>query len=617
VVSLKIFDWLAKEVQELAPIDSYRNDMEELAAMWPQPLALANAMDVDSVTSRVSQIFAILEKRQPTGHGIQLVRQLASIEWKPADWASWSYDAFGLLKACISESMKESDARAFAELLWRMGGNIEGKIYRTSEDLRLLHRRAAAKDRKKPHASGLLKPVLLIALFEMLFQDSYIQIDIAYTALQRALSLGLNGYSEDDLPRVHRSEAKMLLNNRVTVTFPSDSGKRIQDLASHGLRPELFETWICELTSIVASNLSSSDKFYVCLLPAIEGDPRFAEDILPLLIHETISNSSNAGDKHSLSERLAISQCFRGVLRDVHAAQATVLSVLDIVKYLRHFPNRQDKSALGYNSWLDVDFVDLARAAIGCGSFTTALMFLEIAAEIKGDECLLAEQAIEELMYEIYTRIDDPDSFYGIRGRSIQQSLVRRFQHEHLWEKAHRFLGAQFEVDNLRASSTMGLVESLQSRGFDKQASVILDQAASRGVAVDYNLGWRTETWDLPPPPDGAGNGWNMYEALRAIHTSRNLADITHVVKAAVVREVLSLRLLSTENFAEVRRITRNIMCLRDINFWVEASISGEHLPLDSMAEVPLPKRLLEYVVAIFCVHRLRPRSLALTLKTH
>jgi ataxia telangiectasia mutated family protein len=82
-----------------------------------------------------------------------------------------------------------------------------------------------------------------------------------------------------------------------------------------------------------------------------------------------------------------------------------------------------------------------------------------------------------------------------------------------------------------------------------------------------YQLGWRTETWDLP---DNAGDniGATLYQALRAVYMERDPRAVDTIVRSSLCDEMDRLRQLGTENISGIREVARNIMCLSQITHW-------------------------------------------------
>jgi ataxia telangiectasia mutated family protein len=84
---------------------------------------------------------------------------------------------------------------------------------------------------------------------------------------------------------------------------------------------------------------------------------------------------------------------------------------------------------------------------------------------------------------------------------------------------------------------------------------------------MNYQLAWRTETWDLPERAEKT-SGAALYHALRSIYRERDAKAVDRVVHSSLLDEVSRLRPLGAENLAEIRKVTQDIMCLGEIFHW-------------------------------------------------
>ena len=102
-------------------------------------------------------------------------------------------------------------------------------------------------------------------------------------------------------------------------------------------------------------------------------------DLLPYLVQAYLSSRAVI-DKGQIEDRVRLlSGHFVMVLQYPLAATDTILAILKIVLHLRHFQPPYRSDLLGYDFWLDIDFLLLSEASIRCEAYTTALLFLESA----------------------------------------------------------------------------------------------------------------------------------------------------------------------------------------------------------------------------------------------
>ena len=251
--------------------------------------------------------------------------------------------------------------------------------------------------------------------------------------------------------------------------------------------------------------------------------------------------------------------------------------------HLRHFyDNPLDKGATCNNNWLELSPVSLAGAAIKCGDYTTALLFLELGLETSHSSRprYLSDQ--ESILFEIYSHIEEPDGFYGIKSHDVARFLVRRFRHENEWDKAFRFDGAALESAPINSPTlpghNAGVVQALHATGLDNLAVAIQQRATSDSRlslsnSTDVELAWRTENWDLPVSSQDATPGVSLFCALRAVHREGDRETSERIVQDSIRQEIGCLRGLTNESMTDVRSSVRRLLCLREVKEWNSSSV--------------------------------------------
>jgi ataxia telangiectasia mutated family protein len=410
---------------------------------------------------------------------------------------------------------------------------------------------------------------ITITLLTMLRGDSAQQSNVAYNALRLLKSVPVEESVQYTLlPSDQQAELRYLeAFRRSPRTSSSRNMGELLTSESFSHSTKDFSRWIADVTVLLSDILSEEDTFFAQLTSILQSNADFAEQILPVLVYTVLQAEQESTEVQGESHRLLLSNYFTSVLSSDFASISCLRSIVNVVLHLRHFPLRQH-DALSYNKWLDIDFTLLARSAIKYGAYTTALLFSELAKDNPTSTNLAAE---EQTLYEIYRHIDEPDGFYGINDNDLHQFLIKRFHHEKQWDKAFQFHGAALEAGSTEGSDAEGLVESFHSFGFDSlaidtlQSSVVTETA--RTPSTSYRLGWRTETWDLPDHDEGSP-GSSLYVALRGIHRERDTAAVDHLITTAIAHEMERLRFLGSENFAEIREVVQELLCLREVKRW-------------------------------------------------
>ena len=142
-----------------------------------------------------------------------------------------------------------------------------------------------------------------------------------------------------------------------------------------------FSDWVVTLCCSFIHH-AVKDTFLATLAPICEQKSNMAEWLMPYILHDVL----RADD----SLRGQVSEVIKGLfsrhkVEDIQALQVAI----DCVVYLRRSQPPQprtkssdksgkDTSPFQGNFWLNLNFLDIARAAQRCGSHETSLLYLEI-----------------------------------------------------------------------------------------------------------------------------------------------------------------------------------------------------------------------------------------------
>ena len=141
--------------------------------------------------------------------------------------------------------------------------------------------------------------------------------------------------------------------------------------------------WTSGMARFLCDAMSQQDPWFAVLVSHLDSIRSAARDLLPLLVQVCLS-LWEAKDEDIVKERIrALSTHFTAVLSDPLADTETLRAIVDVVLHLRHFNPPYRKDDLGYEGWPDIDTMLLSEAALKCGSFVTALMFLELTQSYK------------------------------------------------------------------------------------------------------------------------------------------------------------------------------------------------------------------------------------------
>ncbi|KDQ11887.1 hypothetical protein BOTBODRAFT_162335 [Botryobasidium botryosum FD-172 SS1] len=562
--------WIEQRVRELAEVDEIRPQISGILSLWPNSSQPTEKLGYETLSE-------LLRNTDLASNKFSLVRPLynsSTSSWSPAMKEQFSNSDIWHLKSCIPPDhlIRDDDIEAFVSLLYANAGQV-GAVSESKGSLRALP--LHVEDALSVQVTLVIpKKTIIFLLSQLLSNESASKVYTAYSCLRQ---ISLDPTSGDWAHFKTWLPANILKELDFLRAFPPSKSHRparsISDLAPFG-QPIGFGEWIRGISLLLSDILSRQDDFFVALAPMFQSDVNFAEQALPSLVHSLLLWETN-GSPQTIGARQALSSSFSAILEHPDTPVAIIHSIVKVVLHLRNYIFRES-DPLSYNYWLDVDYLLLSRGAVSCGAYTTALLFLELSAELKPERNVTLNMTHTEadVMYDIYSHIEEPDGFYGIRSDDIHQFLIRRFHHEKQWERAFQFHGANYESTRIDNSTNHGVVNSLHSLGFDMMAMTFLQMSGAHGsqpgdtLESGYDLGWRTESWDLPVPDLAENPGATMYVALRAIHRDRDPQVMEATVRAALRKEMNRLRSLGNENMTDIKGIIVKLICLGEISKW-------------------------------------------------
>jgi len=357
--------------------------------------------------------------------------------------------------------------------------------------------------------------------------------------------------------------------------------------------------WAVPLAEYLCDELAIDDPFYKSIVPLLGTSNTITSGLLPILVQAFLSsNKSNLKNRDKQRIDL-LSRHLSAVLQFSSASIDAIRAVVQIVLHLRHFHPLYRTDLLGYDSWLDIDFLLLSEASIRCGAFASALLFLESSASNRkaNDKLDLYDPRVQNIMYAIYSNVEDPDGFYGVKTHDVEGALHRQLDHEGNHWRSFGLHGAILESassGSVTAHSSTAVVRAFHNLGFDHTASAVMKSVRSaNGNDVHaepffLDLAWRTADWDLPVTSEAANTSQGLlYFALRSLHRERDHNIASGSVSSAIRVELGRLRELGFERMAQIKYVTSNLLCLREVANWlspttqralVEGDIASEAL---------------------------------------
>ncbi len=363
-----------------------------------------------------------------------------------------------------------------------------------------------------------------------------------------------------------------------------------------------FEPWVRRLASLLAEVRGRAVPFYAQLVPLVGQSEALASALLPELVHAVLMAGALSGED---DERNSLSAYFELLLERKSTATRSAKAIVDVALYLRRHEQPRmtanEPSPISCDQWLGVRWIVLAEAAARTGAYIASLLFLELGHEYESlfrDEAdSSVERQGQDLLYQIYANVDEPDGFYGRQSKDVRQAVIKRYHHEGRWTEAFGLHGAEFEshptsafgrASRSRAGPAAGVVQSLASFGFNRLATSVLGPAGGAGSSktgsgvddgLSYELAWRTDTWDLPVEAGVAGeSSVSLYSALRSVRTAADRDGLMKVVEGAVQREASKLAKVSVEWPRPGKQAISTLLALNEVAKFPLLKLDDEHL---------------------------------------
>ncbi|XP_053342610.1 serine-protein kinase ATM isoform X1 [Clarias gariepinus] len=354
------------------------------------------------------------------------------------------------------------------------------------------------------------------------------------------------------------------------------------------VQPGKHKEWLRSLCMALLDSGGVCNEALLMTRALCEVKTDFCQKMLPLFIHDMLLGDRNGSWREILSTHIQhfFSSCCRpGVSgsrpttpmppdsgdTDVGVQsqpdKTSLRTMLAVIDYLR-----QQRRPLGPNSsecgtvcesnfWLDLNYLEVARAAQLCSAHFTALLYSEIYVDnirnsmeekrrvqsrisrrITFDDSSqnlsissMSEKSredsgmsLQDILIEVYRSIGEPDSLYGCGGGKLINPLtrIRTYEHEAMWGKA--LASYDLHTNLPEVTRQVGIMEGLQNLGLCGILNTYLHGLRGRRAEWEpelrefhFQAAWRNTQWDtdIDERSEKLNPGFNesMFTALQAL----------------------------------------------------------------------------------------------------
>ncbi|KAI1143923.1 hypothetical protein F5Y05DRAFT_10911 [Hypoxylon sp. FL0543] len=370
-------------------------------------------------------------------------------------------------------------------------------------------------------------------------------------------------------------------------TPPSDNPPVKSIFEDHALSSETFES--TKWTQSVAVYLAQSypENIILNALPPILTNIKgFAQQAFPYIIHLVLLFER---ERQQYAKRSLSNAAKNWLKLDSPVAKENMSLLINAILYLRTQRLPNENSIADRAQWLDLDLLSVASAAVKCGMFKTALLFVEMTSSegsrtSRRSSAVRAQESTDVLM-DIFENIDDPDAYYGLSHTSSLSNVLARLEYEKNGSMSLAFRGAQYDSHLRRKDpaaniDSQSLVRTLGNLGLSGLSHSLLQtqqelDASSTTVESTFSTARRLEIWNLPAPTTTENPSVTLYKAYQAWHQATELSPArkaTHDGFSEVMRSVVSKDL----NPARLRHYLSTLAVLTELNDVIEMGDSTE-----------------------------------------
>uniref|UniRef100_A0A8B9JDG6 ATM serine/threonine kinase n=1 Tax=Astyanax mexicanus TaxID=7994 RepID=A0A8B9JDG6_ASTMX len=253
-----------------------------------------------------------------------------------------------------------------------------------------------------------------------------------------------------------RSTKRKVSEQTVRVEVPLMSRDRLDSLELWSVNPGSHKDWLRRLCIALLDSGGIQNEALLMTRPLCEVKTDFCQRVLPLFIHNMLLEDRNGSWRELLSTHIQrfFSLCSRPANPSKDASsqaqpdKCSLRTMLAVIDYLRK-QSRPLRPGRFSNFWLDLNYLEVARAAQLCSAHFTALLYSEIYVDnirsnmeekrrITFDDSSqnlsigsVSEKSVEDsgislqdLLIDVYRSIGEPDSLYGCGGGKLINPLT-------------------------------------------------------------------------------------------------------------------------------------------------------------------------------------------------
>ncbi|TSP46813.1 Serine-protein kinase ATM [Bagarius yarrelli] len=423
----------------------------------------------------------------------------------------------------------------------------------------------------------------------------------------------------------------------------SASRDEVDSAALWSVQPGKHKQWLRKLCMALLDSGGVCNEALLKTRALCEVKTDFCQKMLPLFIHDMLLGDKNGSWRELLSTHIQcfFSSCCRPVATGnrpstpVPSDSGTPFSptiptssVVSMGRNTVHWVyfvqigvnnNSEYGTVCKSNFWLNLNYLEVARAAQLCSAHFTALLYSEIYVDnirnsleekqrdqsrtsrrILFDDSSqslsigsMSERSVEDsgvslqdILIEVYRSIGEPDSLYGCGGGKLINPLtrIRTYEHEAMWGKA--LASYDLHTNLPEVTRQVGIMEGLQNLALGGILNTYLHglrrqetESAPELREFYFQAAWRNTQWetDVDERREKLNPGFNesVFTALQALR-DKDLSAFEQTLKSSRGGVVEALCRGSLEAVSSLYPALRSLQMIEEIQS-VKQLFSGSH----------------------------------------
>lgn len=361
------------------------------------------------------------------------------------------------------------------------------------------------------------------------------------------------------------------------------------------------DAWLQVVCSSLA-NKAFADPIIASLTRIIHGIPSMAERLFAPILHVVLLREYESKQE----TRRIVSSSLKSLFHDIDSFTIPhAKAALKAIMYLRKQPLPKETTPADRERWLDLDYVEAARAADYCKLHTSALLLAELGhtqspsqRSSRRSSVLLQTTVPDDLLLSIYKSIEEPDSFYGVNQDANLSSVLNRLDYEAEGFKSLLFRGAQADSEMRRlrdvsGTTAGGLVSALNYLNLNSLNHALLSSEQFKAAGPNtaeraLEAARKLEQWDIRVPESASTEPSIVYAVLQGISNATNMDEVRRQLDRGFT-DALAMMVAKDTSPELIRSGSRTLGTLTEIDD-IMTSVSLENLE-DAYANIERRQR--------------------------